>query len=143
MYLTPPTRSTSFFSFEPDGARAVEHRQVLQRILLDHHEVGELARLDRADLLVHSQRLAPLQRGGADHLERMEPGLAQQLQLADVGEAVELVDEAAVGAHGHPAATVLVLVDEGHPEPVVVLPVDLVLGRPVVPVGAVRRAART
>src|SRR5690606_25667931 len=60
----------------------------------------------------------------------------------DVVEAVELVDEAAVAARADAPAPVLVLVQETHPETEVLLPLDLVLRRPVEPVGAVRLAAR-
>ena len=45
-------------------------------------------------------------------------------------------------AGADPPAAVLVLVDERHPEPVILLPLDLVLGRPAIPVGAVAAALR-
>ena len=48
--------------------------------------------------------------------------------------------EIAAGADA--AAAVLVLVDERHPEAIVLLPLDLVLGRPAIPVGAVSAALR-
>ena len=78
----------------------------------------------------------------ADHLERMEARLLQQLQLADVIESVELEDEAGVGAGGDVPAAVFVIVQKAHPDAVVVLPLHLVGGRPVEPVRAVRGAAR-
>ena len=64
----------------------------------------------------------------------MKSGFAEQLELSNVVKTVELVDESGVGAGGHAAAAVLVFVDEGHPQPVVVPPFHLVLGRPVKPV---------
>ncbi len=72
----------------------------------------------------------------------MEARFAQQLELADVVEAVELVDVAAVRAGGDPAAAVLVVDQEGHPLLVVAPPRHLLLGAPVEPVGAVGVARR-
>src|SRR5439155_1042593 len=68
-------------------------------------------------------------------------GLLQQLQLADVGESVQLKDETGVGAGGDAPAAILVVIQELHPDSIVVAPFDLVLRRPVVPVRAVGRAA--
>src|SRR5690606_5516316 len=99
------------------------------------------AELRALPLRLH-QRLGPAHRRAADDFERVEAGFLQQLQLADVVEAVELVDEAAVAARADAPAPVLVLVQETHPETEVLLPLDLVLRRPVEPVGAVRLAAR-
>jgi len=38
---------------------AIEGGEVFQRVLLDDHEVRQLAGLHGADILVHLQRLAP------------------------------------------------------------------------------------
>ena len=71
----------------------------------------------------------------------MEARLAQQLELTDVVEAVELVDEARVRSGGDDSASVLVVVQEMHPLPVELPPVVLVLAGPVEPVGPVSPAA--
>ena len=71
----------------------------------------------------------------------MESCFLQQLELANVREAVKLKDETGVGAGGHPAAAILVIVEELHPDSIVVLPLHFVGGRPVEPVRAVRGAA--
>jgi hypothetical protein len=73
---------------QPCGTGAVQHLQVLQRVLIDDRQVGEHARPDDAELdrpafqLV--QRLRRVHRRAADHLERMEAGLADELPLVDV-----------------------------------------------------------
>ena len=72
----------------------------------------------------------------------MEPGLLQQLHLLDRGEAPEAVDERRVATHGDPSTHVLVVVEERHPDPVEVLPCDLVGRRPVEPVRAVAFSTR-
>ena len=82
-----------------------------------------------------------MHRRRADDLERMEARLLQHLQFEDRAEAVGLVDEAGVRTDGDPAAAVLVLVQEPHPDAVEVLPGHLVRGRPVEPVRAVVQAA--
>src|SRR5579859_1307469 len=72
----------------------------------------------------------------------MEARLLQQLELADVAEAEDLIDEAGIAASADAPTAVLVLVDEGHPEAVLFLPLNLVLGGPAIPVGAVAAALR-
>src|SRR5271169_2114254 len=72
----------------------------------------------------------------------MEAGFLQELELAHITEAEDLVDEAGIAAGADAPAAVLVLVDERHPEPVILLPLDLVLCRPAIPVGAVSAALR-
>ena len=127
-------------------ARAVEHLEVLERVLVGDHEIGEQPGTDDAHVDRQSARLVEalgaVQRRGADHLERVEAGLLEQLELLDVAEAVELVDVARVRAGGDAPALVLEVVHERHPDAVEVAPVDLVLGRPVEPVRAVRVPAR-
>ena len=124
---------------EPAGA--VEDFEVGDGVLVDDDEVGEFAGAHDADV-VAAEGLGAPHGGGADHFERMEAGLLQQLELADVVEAVELEDESGVAAGGDVAPSVFVIVDELHPEAVVLLPLDLVGGGPVEPVRAVRLAAR-
>src|SRR5262249_42443595 len=58
-----------------------------------------------------------------------------------VFEAVGLVNESEIRSGGHASAAIFEFIDEGHPELVIVLPFDLVLGRPVEPVRAVGFAA--
>ena len=147
VYLTPPTCSglpVLSFSFRRTGA--VEHLEVLQRVLVDDDHVGEHAGADDAELRRLALRLAQRQRAvhrrRLDDLERMEAGFLQHLQLVDVAEAVGLVDEAGVGAGRDAAAHLLVVVHQLEPHLVEVAPRDFVFGRPVVPVRAVVRAAR-
>ena len=72
----------------------------------------------------------------------MESRFLQQLELANVIEAVQLEDESRIGAGGHVPAAILVVIDELHPNAVIVLPFHFVGSCPVEPVRAVRRAAR-
>ncbi|KAG1247630.1 hypothetical protein G6F65_020063 [Rhizopus arrhizus] len=72
----------------------------------------------------------------------MEPRFLQQFQFAHEAEAVDLEDKARIAAGAHAATQVLVFVDELHPQPVVLLPLDLVRGAPAVPVRAVPAALR-
>ena len=83
-----------------------------------------------------------VQRRRANHFERMEARLLQHLELVDVAEAVGLVDKPGVRSGRDAAAGVLEVVDERHPHLVEPLPLDLVFGGPVEPVGAVRVAVR-
>src|SRR5918995_4512393 len=72
----------------------------------------------------------------------LKPASRSSSIFLDVAEAVEVVDVTAVAADRDDAAAILVLVDELHPQPVVLAPRHLALGRPVEPVRAVIGAAR-
>src|SRR6266851_8556570 len=127
---------------EAHRARPVEQLEVGQWVMVVHQQVGVLAHLQRAQLVLQAAQGGALRRGRADDFERMEAGLLQELQLANIAEAEDLIDEARIAAGADAAAAVLVLVDERHPEAIVLLPLDLVLGRPAIPVGAVSAALR-
>ena len=121
----------------------MQHVQIGQGILLDHDEIRFLADPDRADLVLNADHLCSHHGRRMDDFQRRESGLAQQMHLGDVAESVEIVDVAGIGADRNLAAAVLVLVDEDHPQAIVLLPGDFVLERPVEPVGAVGVAIRT
>src|SRR6266508_67272 len=131
---------------QPNRARAVQDLQIRDRVFGNDDQIGQFARSDNAELhrpsLLLREQLLAIEGRRSDHFERMEARLLQQLQLAYVFETVGLEDEARIRAGGHATAAILELVNEGHPEPVVVLPFDLVLRRPVEPVGSVGFAAR-
>ena len=117
VYLIPPMRSVrSGLVVQPERAGAVEDLEVLERVLLDHDQVGEESGADDAELdrraLGLVQRLGAVQGRGPHDLERVEAGLLQQLELLDVAEAVELVDEPGVRSRGDSAARVLEVVEE-------------------------------
>src|SRR5699024_10353664 len=76
-----------------------------------------------------------------EDLERMEARLAKKLHLLDIPEAVQLIDIAGIGTEGHASSAVFELVDEGHPQPEIVLPCYFLLGTPVEPVRSVGDAA--
>src|SRR4030095_3464709 len=61
----------------------------------------------------------------------MEAGLAQQLQLLDRAETVQLIDEAGIRADRDSAAAILVIVHERHPQLVVLAPRGFVFTAPV------------
>ena len=67
----------------------------------------------------------------------MEAGFLDQLHFVDVAEAVGVVDEGGIRAGGDAAAHLLVIVQQAEPDLVEVAPGDLVVERPVIPVGAV------
>ena len=86
VYFTPPTCSgLPVLSFSLQRAGAVEHLEVLQRILIDDHQVGQHAGADDAELrrlaLRLGERHRAVHRRGLDDLERMEAGLLQHLEL--------------------------------------------------------------
>ena len=116
---------------QPHRARAVEHLEVLQRVLIDEHHVREQAAADDAELerlaLRFVQRQRAVHRRRLNHFQRVEAGFLQHLELEDVAEAVGLVDEAGVGSGRDAAAHLLVVVHELEPDLVEVAPLDLVL----------------
>src|SRR5438445_13540888 len=114
-----------------DMAGAIQDLEIGERIFFEYDEIGELARFDRTQALVLAERLRAVQRGRADHLERMEASLAQQFQFLNRAETGELKDEAGIRTDRHAPAAVLVVVDEVHPAPIVGAPGDLVLAAPV------------
>src|SRR5215510_13142761 len=130
---------------QPNRARAVQDLQIRDRVFGNDDQIGQFARTDYAELhrpsLLLREQFRAVEGRRADHFERMESRLLQQLQLAYIFETVGLEDEARIRAGGYATAAILELVHEGHPEPVVVLPFDLVLRRPVEPVGAMGFAA--
>src|SRR5690349_15798089 len=67
----------------------------------------------------------------------METRLLQQLELTDPGETKQLIDETGVLAHSNAPAGILVVIDEGHPALIILLPGDLVRRRPVKPIRSV------
>src|SRR5688572_1415132 len=83
---------------ELQRAAAVEHLEVLERVVLDDREIGEHAGADRSELRLLSlrleERLGGVERRAAERLDGMEPGFLQHLQLLDRGEARRVVDEA-------------------------------------------------
>src|SRR5690606_1581307 len=91
---------------ELDRPGAIQALQVLERIGGDDGEVGELAGLDAADLLVQAQGRCAIECSRPDDLRRMEARLPQQRQFADIGEAVKLEDEARIRAGRDATATV-------------------------------------
>ncbi len=127
---------------EADVAGAVQHLEIRERVLFEHREVGELTGLDGADAVGGAERLRAVQCRGAQHFERMEARLAQQLQLLDRAEAVQLIDESRVRADRDAAAAILVVVHERHPQVVVLAPRDFVLAAPVEEEAAVVVAVR-
>ncbi len=132
---------------QPQRAGAVQHLQILERVLIDDDQIGEQARPHEcrtraACPSARASACAPWKRRRSNHLQRMEAGFLQQLELLDVAEAIELVDEARVRARRDAAAAVLEVVQERHPDAVEVLPGDLVFGRPVEPVRPVVLAVR-
>ena len=75
----------------------VEHLEILERVLIDEHHVGEQAGTDDAEVnglaFRFVQRQRAVQRRRAHDLERMESCFLQHFQLEDVAEPVGLVDE--------------------------------------------------
>ncbi len=65
-----------------------------------------------------------------------------KLQLVDVAEAVGAVDEAGIRAGGDAPAHFLVIVHQPEPHLIKIPPRDFIVRGPVIPVGAVVRAAR-
>src|SRR5260370_958037 len=75
--------------------------------------------------------------GATNDFQRCEAGLAQQLQLLDESKPRQVVQKARIVTGRHQAAAVLVLVDELHPDAVVLAPGHLALSGPVEPEGSV------
>ena len=97
-------------------------------------DVRAFAHLNGAGDVADAEQVGGVGGGGAQDFEGMEAGFLEQFELAHQAEAVELEDEAGVGAGADAAAAVFVVVNELHPDPVVLLPVELVLGGPARPV---------
>src|SRR5918996_841078 len=68
------------FHHEPDAPRIGQRFQVLERVALDHHEVGPLALLDRPDLPREAQALGGPAGRGHQGPERRESRRPQQRQ---------------------------------------------------------------
>src|SRR5690625_1108316 len=73
-----------------DVPHALRVADVLERVRVEDDEVGELAGLDRAEVLVEAEVLGAVQRGGADDLERGETALCKRPHLPVRGEAIAL-----------------------------------------------------
>ena len=69
-----------------DPADRVGVADVLERILVEHHEVRELARFHRADVALEADRLGAMDRRGAQRLHR---GQAAGLKVPDLPVAAE------------------------------------------------------
>src|SRR5204863_2993646 len=95
------------------------------RILIDEHEIGELARAHDANV-ISPERLGAPHRRRTNHFERMKSRFLKQLELAGVVEAVEFEDESRIAAGGDATAAILVVIDELHPDSIIVFPLDLV-----------------
>ena len=67
---------------EAHRASAVEQLEVGERIVVVHQHVGQLADLERTDLVLEAAQRGTLRRGRPDDLERME---ARDRFLRDVG----------------------------------------------------------
>src|SRR3972149_1390855 len=133
VYLTPPTRTGSSSWFSMMTPVPYNIFKFSRGFFAPHLCVGQLTALARSQLVPPSQGLRAFQRCGAKDFQRMEPRLSQELQLANVAETVQLVDEARIGAGRHAPTPVLELVPEAHPQAVFVLPLHLVLRRPIEP----------
>ena len=75
--FTPPARSTLAVGVHAPATVSVEHLQIRQRILIDHQQVGQLADLDAADVVVGADQLRTRQRRRPHDLQGTQAGLAQ------------------------------------------------------------------
>jgi hypothetical protein len=69
-----------------DVPDATDVADVARRIAVDEHEIGELPRLDRADLLVEPHHARRAERHHLQHPRRPNAGPHVQLELAMEGE---------------------------------------------------------
>ena len=80
-------------------AHRVRVPDVLERVAVEDDQVRELARLERADVLVHAQILGTRQRGRAERLVRRHAALLEDPHLPMRGEAFTLAVRAELHAH--------------------------------------------
>src|ERR1022692_1051241 len=119
------------------NAARVEHLQVLQRIAVDHNQVGGEPGAHAPQFLLLPEDFGVIAGVLLDDLDGVEPRLLGEFPAANQAEAVHLIDEAGIVAHADQAAAAVELAQRGHPEAVVFLPEHLVGGGPAQKVGAV------
>src|SRR5882724_2020981 len=89
-----------------EAVSILQHRDVLQGIAAHHHEVGQLARLQRADPVLHPHQLGAVPGGARDGLEGGEADdVHEDLDVLRV-LAVRVPREPEVAARAHPDAQV-------------------------------------
>src|SRR6056297_26243 len=117
----------SGFIVKLHGARAVQDLEVLKRVFLNDNQIRQQPFLNQSILdglaLRLEDFLRPMQRRSSDDLQRMKARLLQEFHFLYIAEAVELVDEAGIGADSDAPASVLVVIKEGHPALIEVAPV--------------------
>src|SRR5690606_10256553 len=123
-------------------ARAVQQLEVGQRIMIMHEQIGALSYFDSADQMIDSAKRRALAGRRSNDFQRMEAGFLQQLKLANEAEPKDRVDEARVRSGADAPTAILVLVDESHPQSIILFPLDLGLRRPAIPVGTVATTLR-
>ena len=118
-------------------ARAIQHFEIIQWVVPGNNQVRQFTWTDGADFTVQAQHLCTVDSGCTDHFQRVKAGFLQQLHLPDIAEPIKLPDVTRVGTQRDPAAVILVIVEELHPQAEVFFPGDFIGSGPVEPVRAV------
>src|SRR4051794_27459681 len=104
------------------GAVRIQQLEVLERVAVDYQQVGDEAFADLADAVFHPEQLRAVPGRVLDDLERVEPRLLVQLQLARDAEAVHRIDVAGIVSGGDEPALARELQHRVHPDAILSLP---------------------